>query len=125
MRKLLFFMLLGIGAHASAHQFTPTYPKFEYSHVDNVLQTTMQLFNRRNEVEYYEINVFDENWGPMPFATEDRIVHVPFLTYKTIHVYIRQKDLAKALYICSHSKLTKQNGSATLVLTRICSKIAK
>ena len=45
---------------AIAHELTPTYAELKPSYVDNILVTTMKMWNRRNDVEYYEINVYDK-----------------------------------------------------------------
>lgn len=119
----LVFALL-FGGHANAHQFTPTYPKFEPAFVDGVLQTKMELFNKRQEVEYYELGVFDENWNKVTFAaSESKVMHVGYLETKTIEVFLKAQDVKKAVYICTESRLFKDKGRETLVSSKICSKI--
>jgi len=83
----------------------------------------MELFNSRNDIEYYEISVYDGDWNPVQFATESRIVNIEFLKRKTIEVYIREKDRSRAVYICSKSKIRPSNEQITIVSSRICSKI--
>ena len=91
--------------------------------MDGILVTRMELFNSRNDVEYYELSVFTSDWESVPFATEDRIINVGYLKRKTIEIYIREQDRNKAVYICSKSKLRPNNMQATVVSSRICSKI--
>jgi hypothetical protein len=121
---LLFGFIWGIwGSQAFGHQFMPAYPKLERSYVDNILMTKMELFNSRSDVEYYELSVFDAEWNSVPFATEQRIVNVEYLKRKTIEIYIREQDRSKAVYICSKSKIRPSNIQATVISSRICSKI--
>ena len=54
-----------VSSYSYAHEFTPTYPIFEPSHVEGILQTRMRLFNKRNDVEYYELDVYDDKWQPI------------------------------------------------------------
>ena len=112
-----------MGGQAYGHQFMPAYPKLEPSYVDGVLVTKMELFNSREDVEYYELSVFTSEWEPVPFATEDKIINVEYLKRKIIEIYIRQQDRNRAVYICSKSKLRLNNLQATVVPSRICSKI--
>ena len=122
MPYIMMLMVL-FGGHASAHQFTPTYPKLESSYVSGVLKTTMDLFNSRKDVSYYELGVFDGEWNRVPFATESRIVKIDYLRRKKIDIFIREADRAKAVYICSKSKLLVRGSAVTSISSRICSKI--
>ena len=119
---LLLVLTLG-GKQVWAHEFTPAYPTLEQSYMDGVLTTKMLLFNRRQDVKYYELSVFDGKWNPVPFATTDKVVEVKYLERKYIEIFIREKDRAKAVYICSKSKLQADDAMVTLVSSRICSKI--
>jgi hypothetical protein len=60
MFRYAFILLIGIAGHVNAHQFLPTYPTFELSFVEGVVQTKMQLFNKRKEIEYYELSVYEQ-----------------------------------------------------------------
>jgi hypothetical protein len=102
---------------------TPTYPKLEPSHLDGVVKTTMQLFNKRADVEYYEIGVFDKDFNPIPFVTSYSILKIEYLGQVTFDIYIRRVDQDRAVYICSRSKLRKDNTVRTAISSRICSKI--
>lgn len=112
-----------ISGVANAHQFMPTYPKFEQSFVGGVLFTKMELFNKRSEVEYYEIQVFDADWNKAPFASEAKVVQVKYLETKRIDIYIRNEDILKTVYICTESKMLKQDSKYTIISSRVCSKI--
>jgi len=116
-------LLCGLSGYASAHEFTPTYPKLKQSYVEGVLYTTMTLFNARKDVAYYELGVFDENWGEVPFAVESKIMNIKHLEKKKIDVYIREKDKDQVVYICSKSKLLVQGGAKTSIESRVCSKL--
>jgi hypothetical protein len=104
MRFIILFLLLTSG-YANAHQFTPTYPELEMSHIAGVLKAEMVLFNTRKDIRYYELNVFDEDWNPVRFAIESRVVPMEYQETKNITVYISKKELDKARYICSKSKI--------------------
>lgn len=120
----LVFVLLLFGGQAIAHQFTPTYPKFEPSYVDGVLQTKMELFNKRQEVGYYELDVFDENWRPVTFASsESKILRVDYLETKIIEIYVKAQDVKRVMYICTESRLFRDSARQSLVASKICSKI--
>ena len=116
-------MLMLLATTANAHEFTPTYPVFRNSYVDNVLVTTMKLFNKRQDVQYYEIGVFDAEWRTMEFATESRIIKVPYLSNKTFNVYIRKHDVDKVEYVCTRSKLKREDVQSTGISSKICSRV--
>jgi hypothetical protein len=123
MRYIMTLLFLSLCGSAMAHQWTPTYPKLEPSYVNGALKATMTLFNSRQDVSYYEIGVFDADMKPVKFATAERIVQVGYLRRMKIDVFIREQDRNVAVYICSKSKLLKGEGTATLIASRICSKI--
>jgi hypothetical protein len=108
---------------AKAHEMTPTYPKFESSFVSGVMKTKMRLFNRRNDVKYYEIGVFDSEWKPVPFVTSYKLLQMDYLETVSFDLYINTKDLSNSTYICSKSKLIKSDVISTGIASRICSKI--
>lgn len=118
----MLILVLSLG-YANAHEWTPTYPKLRPSYVSGVMMTTMQLYNYRKDVEYYGFNVYDKDFNPIRFATSEKIVSLKYLERKTVEIFIRNKDVDNAVYICSHSKLMKDDVSETIVLSRICSKI--
>lgn len=121
-RLLIAFVALVI-SNAMAHQFTPTYPKFEPSFMSGVSVTSMMLFNKRADVSFYEIEVFNETWNPIPFATDSKIINIQYLQTKRIDVYVKDGNVKDVMYICSQSKLKKENITATLINSKICSKV--
>jgi hypothetical protein len=126
MRKLVNSLALSIcliGVPVMAHQFTPTYPKFATSFVDGVLSTRMELFNKRQDVEYYQLDVYDTNWKPLPFATENKLINIRYLETKPVNVYIKVQDIPRVVYICTESKMRKENARDTVISSKICSKV--
>lgn len=123
MYRYLTLLMLWASGHASAHEFTPTYPELKPSYVPGVLSTKMTLFNLRSDVEYYEFGVFGAEWNKVPFAMQSKVMKFKHLDKKTVEIYIREKDSKDAVYICSKSKLLVDGGSKTSVSSRICSKI--
>jgi hypothetical protein len=115
--------LLGFGGYAYSHQLTPTYPEIRPSHINDVYQTTMTMFNRRNDIEYYQINVFDGDWNSVPFATSERIIRLPHLDRTQFTLYFRSEDKNNVRYICTESKILKDELQSAVVASRICSKI--
>ena len=118
-----FIILLGWASAISAHEMTPAYPDLKSSHVAGVVKAEMSLFNSREEIKYYQIELFDLNWNNMPFSTTYRIMKVGYKERKNFNVYIRKSDLDIATYICTTSKIKRKSGARTLVSSRICSKI--
>ena len=119
-RSVILWVLLC--SSVAAHEMTPTYPKWEVSLIDSVHKTTMRIFNKRQDVKWYEIGVFDKEWKPIPFVTAYRILPVGYLKEVTFDVYITENNIKRARYVCSLSKLRSSNESQTLLATRICSK---
>jgi hypothetical protein len=103
----------------------PTYPQWEQSAYAGVQTTTMQLFNKREEIEYYEIGVFDESWKPLRFVTSYSVLKVAYLEHALFDIYMRNSDASRAVYICSRSKVSRRDSVRTAVSSRICSKIKK
>ena len=122
---LTLFLLSGLilTLDANSHEMTPTYPKFESSFVNGVMKTKMRLFNRRNDVSYYEIGVFDSEWKPVPFVTSYKVMKMAYLDTAEFDIYINKTDLIGATYICSKSKLQKKDVISSGISSRICSKI--
>jgi hypothetical protein len=123
MKYFVIALLMGLFGYANAHQFTPTYPKLEPSYVEGILQAKMVLFNRRNDVEYYELGVYDIEWNPVPFTSTSKLIKVAYLETKRIDVYVRNSDRKRVVYICTISKLSTNTKDATLISSRICSKV--
>jgi hypothetical protein len=125
MKKGVWILLVAslLSMNINAHEMTPTYPKLQLSINDNILYTTMTIFNRRRDVLYYEIGVFDKDFNPIDFVANEKIFQVPYLTRKLVNVYIRSSDRKKATYICSTSKIEKKSNTASIVYSKICSKL--
>jgi len=121
--KYVIGILLGLSGAANAHEMVPAYPTMKPSYITGVSVTNMKIFNRRDDVRYYEIGVFTSEWEPIPFASEEKIIKLEYLEKKTFEVYIRNSDLDDATYICTLSKLEKDNVRTTGVSSKICSKI--
>lgn len=122
-RSLITLLVVLFSGYASAHEWTPTYPTMKPSHVQGVYYTDMNLFNGRQDVKYYEISVWDKDWGRIPFAAEIRVVPLEYLARKQIRIYLREEDLPAATYICSLSKLEAEGDLKSAISSKICSKI--
>lgn len=116
-------MLLVLSSWASAHEMTPTYPKLVPSHVEGIYVAKMTVFNRRQDVQYYELGVFDGKFSPIPFTAAYKVIKLNYLRKVNLDVYIREQDINKVVYICSQSKLRKDDSVRTAVASRICSKV--
>lgn len=123
MRISLIFVLCLFGFQSSAHEMTPTYPVLDSSYIEGVVVAKMKLFNRRQDVDYYQIDVFTEDWKSVSFATTDRLLKVDYNKNKLFNVYIRFADVKRAKYVCTTSKVFKGGNQETLVSSMICSKI--
>lgn len=106
-----------------AHEMTPTYPKLKPSYVDGLLVASLTMFNARKDVDYFEVGVFDIDWNPIPFATSAKIMKVPQGNRQSFDVYIRKKDEARAVYVCTTSKLRADDASNTVVSSKVCSRV--
>ena len=122
-RYYVMILLFSMCGYASAHQWTPTYPALKTSYASGALVTTMELLNSREDVSYYEIGVFDKDFLPVPFATAEKIINLPYLSRKSVDIFIRQQDASRVVYICSKSKLLAKGSATTSISSRICSKI--
>lgn len=120
-RLILLFLLWSFST--SAHEMTPAYPVVKPSHVAGVVKVEMSLFNSREEIEWYQIELFDLNWTNIPFASSYRIINIGYKERKSFDVYIRKSDMDEAVYLCTTSKVIKTSKSRTLVSSRICSRL--
>ena len=115
--------LLLCSSLAFSHEMVPTYPIWQVSYSGGIKKTTMELWNSREDVQYYEIGVFTEDLKEsVPFVTSYKIMKVDYLSQVKFDVYIRENNIKDARYICSLSKLRSDNVSKTLLATQICSK---
>ena len=121
---MLKYIIVGImlALPVQAHEMVPTYPRLQVSHVDGLLKTTMKMFNKRADVEYYEIGVFDKDFNPVPFVTAYNVFKLNYLSHTTFDIYIRASDRNRAVYVCSKSKLRKEDTTRTAISSKICSK---
>ena len=123
MKALKYFIVgLLLALPVQAHEMVPTYPRLEVSHVDGLLKATMKMFNKRADVEYYEVGVFDKDFNPVPFVTAYNVFKLEYLGHVTFDVYIRAQDRDRAVYVCSKSKIRKDSTTKTAISSKICSK---
>ena len=94
---------------AMGHEMSPTYLQFDPSYIDNVLKTSIEVFNRREDVNYYEIEVYDKDRNPISFDTDAKVVNIKYLEKKSIDVYIRQSDKDRVVYVCTLSRFIKED----------------
>ena len=109
-------------ASVNAHELTPTYPEFRQSIYNNVLSTTMTIFNRREDISFYQIEVYDIDWNPIEFAARKVVLNVDYLERATFEVYVKGADVQNVTYICTRSKILKGE-SISVVASNICSKV--
>ena len=117
-RVITLLALLPFGS-AVAHEMTPTYPKFELSYMTGISVTTMNIFNKRKDVSYYEIGVFTSKWEPVAFVSQYRILPMKYLDRLSFDVYVSNTALSSVEYICSVSQLK----IGTTVSSKICSRV--
>ena len=124
MKYIILLLTMLSGQASLAHDFTPTYPKLESTHMAGVLKASMKLFNKRNDIRYYRVGVYDEDWNKIPFiVTGGKILNVEYLDTKRFDVYIQESNRDRVTYICTKS-LTLQDGSTrSIMASRICSKV--
>ena len=106
----------------AAHDMTPTYPKWKMSFIPSAKMTSMEVFNKRSDVQWYQIGVFDEDWQPIPFVTRYKILRVKYLSRVKFNVYVNDNDSKRAEYICSTSKLRGNDDFKPIVESKICSR---
>jgi len=118
-RSIILFLL---SFSAFAHEMTPTYPSFVPSHVEGVFKAELEMFNKRKDVEFYEIGVFDENWEPVQFVSSYKVMRLKYLSHVKFDIYVSALDVSIAEYVCSVSKLRENSDKKPMIATRICSK---
>lgn len=123
MRLILIIAAALITTSATAHELTPTYPEIEPAYVEGVSVIKMKMWNRRSDASYYEVNVYDDEWKSVPFATPEKIMKLSYLEHKSFELYIRDADCDRVTYICTTSKQLKQDVQSTGIKSRICSKV--
>ena len=115
--------LVLFGSASFAHEMTPTYFEIKPSIYNKVYGTELVLFNRRQDVSYYELKVYDAEWNELPFSAPEKIMKMKYTGKKRLYVFVREKDTDKLTYICTESKLVKGTVGSTGIMSRICSKI--
>ena len=116
---ILWLLLCG---SVAAHDMTPTYPKWKMSFIPSAQMTTMQVFNKRQDVQWYQIGVFDKEWQPIPFVTRYKILNIKYLQRVKFDVYVNSENVKFAEYICSTSKLRGNDDFKPIVESKICSR---
>jgi len=115
-------VLLLLAFPALGHEMTPTYPKFKPSHVEGVFKAELEMFNKRKDVEFYEIGVFDADWNPVQFVSRYKVMRLEYLSHVRFDIYVSAMDVSVAEYVCSVSKLRENSDKKPMIATRICSK---
>ena len=117
----LLFLLLCVSGYASAHELTPTYPELRSSYMKDVYEVNLKMWNARVDVEYYKIEVTDEDWNDVPFITREKTFRLEHLGKKDIEIFLPSDT--SATYICTRSMLEKGNASKSIISSKVCSKI--
>lgn len=120
MSALMFVLACG---PAMAHELTPTYPEFRASYMRDISVTTMEMFNAREEIEFYRVDVYTENWDPIPFATGQRVFRIQHRERYTFNVYVRDSDLDKLEFICTTSMIEEGTVDSQGISSRVCSRV--
>ena len=61
----------------------------------------MKVFNKRSDVQWYQIGVFDKEWNPIPFVTRYKIIKINYLSSVKFDVYVNDANVKQATYILS------------------------
>lgn len=110
---------------AKAHEMTPAYPEIKPSLYSGIWVVELNMFNRRGDVEYYELSVHDSEWNNVEFVSSDIVWKMPYLSRKKIEVYVHERDVKNITYICTTSKIFRSEITETVVSSKICSKIKR
>ena len=123
MCRLLCLWLLLLNCAVESHEQSPNYHNWKPSGIDEIKKTNIRVWNKRPDIEYYEIGVFEEDLKtPIPFVTAYKVIPLKYLKEVKFDIYIRESNIEEARYVCSLSKLRSSNESQTLLVTRVCSK---
>jgi hypothetical protein len=115
-------LLLLLCGSVAAHDMTPTYPKWKMSFIPTAKMTTMKVFNKRADVQWYQIGVFDKEFEPIPFVTRYKILRIKYLSHVKFDIYINDDNVKRAEYVCTTSKLRGNDDFKPIVESRICSR---
>ena len=121
LRSLILLIL--VSSSAIAHEQTPTYATWSPSHIEGVVKTEVQIFNKRDNVDYFEIEVFTPDFKSLSFVTTWNIIEVAYLERKSIDIYMTEANSLGAQYICSMSKIRSEDLRATGIASQICTKL--
>ena len=116
-----FLILLFVSGSAMAHELTPTYPELQTSYMNDILEVKLKMWNARVDVEYYKIEVTDEDWNDVPFITTEKVFKLDYLSRRDINIFLPSDT--SATYICTRSMLEKGNASKSIISSKVCSKI--
>ena len=86
----------------------------------------MKLYNSRGDVDYYQVQVFDGYFNPIKFAIsggQTDVINVPHRKTRSVSIYVPSTESSRVVYICSRSMILKKEESASLLSSRICSKV--
>ena len=125
MRYLALLLVLICGS-ASAHQWTPAYVELRPSYISGIHTAEMKFYNSRDDVEFYQVQVLDGRFNPIKFAIsggQTDMIHVRHRQYKKVDVYVPSYEATRVVYICTRSMILKKFETASLVSSRICSKV--
>jgi len=125
MKNLKYYLAVAAASGpVMAHELTPTYPELTPSYISGVWSTHVVLWNARQEIDFYKVDVLDSDMNPVSFiATGGDLKKVDYLGRAHIEVFVREEDKDKATYICTESKLKRGTVQKSLVASRVCSKI--
>jgi hypothetical protein len=85
----------------------------------------MEMFNKRQDVEWYEVGVFDKDKQPLPFVSSYKVMKLPYLGHVKFDVFVREQDVDRVVYICTRSKLRATLEDTTMIASVICSKVKR
>lgn len=112
-----------ISSSAIAHEQTPTYATWSPSHIEGVVKTEIKIFNKRDDVDYFEIGVFTPDFESLSFVTTWNIIEIGYLETKVIDIYMTEANSISAQYICSISKIRSGDLDQTGIESQICTKL--
>ena len=116
-----FLLLLFVSGSAMAHELTPTYPELRSSYMEDVFEVKLKMWNARVDVEYYKIEVTDEDWNDVPFITNEKVFRLEHFGRRDISIFLPSDT--SATYICTRSMLEKSTKKRSIISSKVCSKI--
>lgn len=69
--------------------------------------------------------MYDNDWNPISFASQDKIIRIRYLEKKKIDIYVRNEDAKRVVFVCTTSKLLKADVISTGITSKICSKVKR